>query len=148
MLTVFVYFDQTILFFLILQPLDALAVLPAAHARLIFGICEATDAVLEAIAPVSLVLLAIRPRVDTKALFLVIGVLARIRSTIWPLVDAQAVELTILILTGVLSFVRRCELAVPAHLVIDPVALVDGLVGPDVAALAMLFALHEIAFVY
>lgn len=103
-------------------------------------------AVLEAIVPESLVLLAIRPPVDAEALFLIVGVLALVRAAIRPLINASAMELTVLVQASVFSLVRCNELAVPAHLISLPISAIHGLVEPLVPAETMLAALIEVAF--
>ena len=67
----YIYLFQRRFLVLVLDPLDSLAFLPSADARLTFCVREAAEAVLEAVGPEALVLLAVGPRVDSEAFLLV-----------------------------------------------------------------------------
>lgn len=106
-----------------------------------------SNALLETIVPVTCVLFAVWPAVNSEALLLVIFVIALICPAVWPPVEALSMKLAVLVCTYVLSLIRRRENAVATHLIIFPLALIGGAVGPHILSLALLAAIIEHPFI-
>lgn len=143
-----VYLLECGLLVLVLDPLEALSLLPSADARLPLCIRKPSDPVLEPVAPVALVFFTVRPRIYAESLLLVIGIISGVCSTIRPFVESFSIELAIFIHSNILTLVSSREFSVAAHLVIFPLAFVYRGVGPNVFSLTVLFALDKVALVY
>lgn len=73
----------------------------------------------------------------TSAMLLAIEPLSSVNLTVWPLEGTLPLFHIVEEFTLVLAIVGPYKLAIPVHLVLDPVAKVDPTVSPSILALAM-----------
>lgn len=139
--------DCLLLFLGVGDPVLSLALLPSADAGLAFCVCVPTDSFLLSLVPKAFVLFAIGPRVDTETLLLVIEIVAVVGSTIRPCIESFAVKLTVLVHSNILSLVSGGELAVATHLIVDPLALIHRLIGPDILSESLFLSLVELSLI-
>ena len=91
-----------------------------------------------AILPQAVVLAPIRPRVNTKAVFSVVIVLAFVSATVLPCVDSSTVHVIVEPLTDILASVRPYVGTAAGDLVLDPVAIIAAPVAPLVFTASVL----------
>lgn len=85
-----------------------------------FYVCVATDTFLETFAEVSLEFPAFRPCENAKAILVIIRILTLESTTIWPMVRARAMKLTVFILAIISTIVSCFKFTVTAHFIIVP----------------------------
>lgn len=132
---------------LLTDPLLALTILPDALLCFAFAVGEEALTMLLAINPVTRVLLAIGPRVDTVARLLIVLIVTFVHATIGPPVCTLTVQLRLLPRALIMATVRPDELSVAINLVVTPATLVDALIGELEFAVTVLHAVEELACV-
>ena len=126
---------------LLIEPLDAFALLPEAMLlRIFFFVRELADTVLLAAIPPAEVFTTIRPGVVTETGLLIIEELTFVNDAIDVVVDAIARHVVLVPLAEVFAAICPDILTNAADLVVEPVAVVEGTVGPVVLTKAVLHA--------
>lgn len=130
---VFAHVDS--LHLLLIEPLNALAVLPKTELYFfVFGHEIGTDTVLLATVPVSFVAAVVCPRVNTKPMLFVVLILASVNAAIVPNVDAHALHIIFKPLALVATTVQPRVDSNTADLVFTPVTSVLASIVPLVAS--------------
>ena len=140
----------TLLYFVelvLLEPLNALALLPQAKLRRLAGHFVRAEAVLFTSAPVTGVRTPVCPCVDAKAMFFVVLVLSSILTTVLPSVNADTIHVIVYPLALELAPVEPSVRAQAADLVLLPLAIVPRPVIPAVNAFSVLFTGEVLTFI-
>ena len=125
----------------LVEPLNALAVLPQAELDLVvFGDDIGAESVLFAFVPVAFIAALISPRVDPKAVLFVIFVLAAVHSSVVPDVNSHALHVIVEPFSLVLAAVKPRVDADARDFIFSPISRVHRPVIPLVTADAVLAA--------